>query len=492
MPELMFPTALWIALTATTPVTAGAGDELARLEMKPVALTLRDGDTVTVQRGDLTVPILRSDPESKPITIDVWRFPAVDGVEPGTPPIFQLHGGPGWPGLQLKTGDYEDEILPMVRHADLVVVGQRGIGSSKPNTACGWIAAPPDGEERTREEQDEALRAACAACRASWESQGYDLRGFNVLEAAADVDDIRRLLGYEEITLWGASFGSHWAMAVMRYHADGVARAVLTGMEGPDHTYDMPSGVLASLERLAAEAELSSAWIDQVPEGGFIEALKSVIAQVEVEPIVVEVDGKSVRIEAEDVRAAALGYSAGTGSRTGARSWPADVFALHQGDFERMARAKLAEGGFRGLPTASFFMLDCGSGISPARLETLQSDPAAAVVGDLGHWYQTACSAWNADLGEAFRAGFTTDIPTVIVHGSWDTSTPLDNAVELLPSFANMHFVLVDGGSHGALGEAMRHSAAFRSGLMGFVATGEMGELPLDVRLPPLDWAAPY
>lgn len=48
------------------------------------------------------------------------------------------------------------------------------------------------------------------------------------------------------------SFGSHWGMAVMRYHPEVGARAVLTGMEGPDHTYDSPGGVLASLERMAA------------------------------------------------------------------------------------------------------------------------------------------------------------------------------------------------------------------------------------------------
>jgi pimeloyl-ACP methyl ester carboxylesterase len=284
-------------------------------------------------------------------------------------------------------------------------------------------------------------------------------------------------------------------MAVMRYHPDGVARAVLTGMEGPDHTYDMPGGVLAALERLAAEAELSNALMEHVPEGGFIEALRRVITRLESDPVMVDVGGESLHIDADDVRDAALGYTSRTSSRQGARTWPADVLALHRGQFEGIARAKRGEQGPqgpRGLPTASFFMLDCGSGISPARLETLQNDPAIAVVGDLGRWYQTTCSAWDADLGEAFRAGFVTDIPTVIVQGSWDTSTPLENAIELLPSFVNMHFVLVDGGSHGALGEAIRTSPEFAAALMGFIATGDMGELPLDVRLPPLDWAAPH
>jgi len=469
---------------------APQNDELSTLEMDIVTLPLRDGGHVVVERGNLSVPIVRANPESKRITIDVWRFPAVEGADPDTPPIFQLNGGPGWPGLELGLGDYEDDILPLIQHQDLVIVGQRGIGSSKPDTACPPIPAPPAGETRTPEQEDQALVAACKACRAHWEAEGYDLRGLNVIEAAGDVDDIREWLGYDQITLWGGSFGSHWSMAVMRYHPEAVARAVLTGMEGPDHTYDMPSGVLASLERLAAEAELSSTLIPHIPEGGLIEAFKTVIERVEAEPVVVEVDGETVRFDADDVRSLALGYTARVSSRSGAPTWPADILALYAGDFERAARSR--SGGTSNLPTASFFMLDCGSGITPERLEKLHADPAARVVGDLGHWYETACSAWDSDLGDDFRAGFTTDIPTVIVHGTWDTSTPFDNAIELLPSFEDLHFVIVEGGSHGALGEAMRFSAEFRAAVMKFVATGIPDDLPEEVVMPPVAFAPPY
>jgi pimeloyl-ACP methyl ester carboxylesterase len=131
-------------------------------------------------------------------------------------------------------------------------------------------------------------------------------------------------------------------------------------------------------------------------------------------------------------------------------------------------------------------------GVRNERLKTLQNDPAAKVVGDLGHFYETACSAWGADLGDDFRAGFTTEIPTVIVQGTWDTSTPFDNAIELLPSFDDLHFVIVEGGSHGALDEAMGYSKEFRAALMNFVATGEMSDLPDEILMPPIAWAPPY
>ncbi len=497
MLDRIAPLFLSLALPHALAQEAAVRSDLARLEMHPVELRLGSGKTVTVERGNLTVPIVRADPASKPITIDVWRFSAVEGGAKDTPPIFRLYGGPGWPGFEPEQVDYENEFLPLLSIADVVVVGQRGIGTSKPDTVCAGIPADPEGVERTREQHAAALIAACAACRAHWEAQGYDLRGLNVLEAAADVDDVRRLLGYEKITLWGGSFGSHWSMAVLRRFPGSVARAVLTGLEGPDHTYDMPGGVLAALERMAAEAERSPKLAEHVPEGGLIAAFRALVADVEEHPIELEVrhprTGRTelVRLDAGDLRGQALGTTGRTSSRGGARTWAADLLALFSGDFERAAEAKLAQEDGE-LPTASFFMLDCGSGISPARLERLRADPAMQVVGDLGWYYQTACSAWPADLGEDFRAGFTTEVPTVLVQGTWDTNTPLENALELLPSFVDGHLVLVEGGSHGALEEALDHSREFGDALMRFVATGDRSGLPGEVVLAPLEWAGPH
>ncbi len=470
---------------------------VANLFLHPERVELATGGYVTADRGMLLVPIVRDDPSSKTIGVEVWRFRAAEGADPDTPPIVRLYGGPGWPGLDLSDrGRYEAEILPLTRVSDLILVGQRGIGTSKPDTLCVGPPEVPRGG-RTREGERAALLEACAACRAHWEAEGYDLRGLNVIEAAHDVADVARLLGYEKVTLWGGSFGSHWGMAVMRYHPEVVARAVLTGLEGPDHTYDMPSGVLEALEQIASAAESSRELAMLVPDGGLIEAFKTVIARVDEDPVEVELPDprsgrrETVRFDAERVRELALGYTSRVSSRRGVPTWPADILALFAGDFSRAARVSLDQRN-EGLPTASFFMLDCGSGISQGRLAELSADPAAAVVGDLGRWYQSACSVWDSDLGDEFRAGAPTGIPTVIVHGTWDVNTPFRNALELLDYFLDHRFVIVDGGSHGALDEAMDHSPAFRAALMRFVVSGDMEGIPDVVEMPPIAWASPH
>src|SRR5262245_18166809 len=115
-----------LLLTLLAPAAhAGYGGErgAATLEMPPVSIPLANGKTATAERGTLRVPIVRAKPDSKPIGIDVWRFRALEGAPAGAPPIFQLNGGPGWPGLEPSGIDWEGGVVPFIRTADLVLVG---------------------------------------------------------------------------------------------------------------------------------------------------------------------------------------------------------------------------------------------------------------------------------------------------------------------------------------------------------------------------------
>jgi hypothetical protein len=136
-------------------------------------------------------------------------------------------------------------------------------------------------------------------------------------------------------------------------------------------------------------------------------------------------------------------------------------------------------------------MLDCGSGITPERLAEQTADPANKLLWRMNSIYLDGCAAWDSDLGDDFRRNFETEIPTVIVHGTWDLSTPLENAQELVPYFKNSKFIPVVRGPHGALVAAMNASEEFRKGIMRFAASGDMSQLPDTVTLPPVTWRVP-
>ena len=492
-----------IGVTAALALVAGAAlalpplvaQEADRLTLTRMSTALADGSSYAFDRGVLRVPQNRANPDGPVFELEFFRFPALDGASPDTPPIFHLNGGPGWTGLGNRPEQaawLEGNVFPRAKHADLVFVGQRGIGSSGPNTVCGAGARPGNGPTVDRDAMWEEAAAAARACREKWEAEGVDLDGITVIEAAADVRDVAAALGYPRIQIHGGSFGSHWGMAVMRFHPEIVERALLNGMEGPDHTYDMPGWILAALERMAADAEASGTYDGRLPEGGILAGFRRTIAEAGRDPIEVTIptatSERTVAMDAVDVRGLWNGYTP-TQDGHRVRFWASDLIRLAEGDRVDAARAVLrGRLGLSGLPTAAFFMLDCGSGISGPRLEQLLSDPGADVVGPLGDFYERICPVWEADLGEAFRANFDTEIPTVIVHGDWDLSTPLENALELRPHFKDHTFVLVERGTHGALGEALRESEEFRAALDAYMATGDRSAFPERVTLP-IEWA---
>lgn len=469
------------------------------LFLYPERIPLAAGGLTSAERGVIFVSVNRNKSASAVISLEVYRFKATKPA-PGAPPIFLLYGGPSFGGLEpllARRGYYERRLQPLHQAADLVIVSQRGIGSSKPTT---WIeGARPFPLDRavTDSERVDAVQAAARREKAFWMEQGLDLEGFTVLEAAADLDDVRKAFGYERIVLWGGSFGSHWAMATMRRFPQIVERAVLRGMEGPDHTYDMPSYVLNSIKRLAAEADAAPALQDLVPPGGMMAAFEKVIERVAAEPVVVSVkDPKTgaeqrVRFGPEDVRGMADGYTASASSRSGMQTWVSDILTLYRGDFTAAAELRVRDREIENFRTASYYMLDCGSGITPARSAQIASDPAVAIVGPLGFNYRAACPVWDIDLGNDFRKNFDTQIPTVIAQGDYDVSTPMENALELAPHFKRSKFVVVRGGSHPALDDAMDASPEFANAVLTFALTGDMSSLPAEVTLPPINWLVP-
>jgi len=243
--------------------------------------------------------------------------------------------------------------------------------------------------------------------------------------------------------------------------------------------------------RVAEEAEQAPELQGLIPEGGLIAAMEAIVARAEREPFTVTLTADNaqhdVLFDGESVKRLSRGYS---GDLSG---WPADVITMSRGDYRPAARAlyrrsRAVERSFR---TASYFMLDCGSGITPDRLAEHDSDPAMIVLAGMNWIYKAGCPVWGSDLGDDFRQNFETQIPTVIVHGTWDTSTPYENALELVPYFKNSKFIPVIRGPHGAIWAAMNASEEFRTGILHFAASGDTSELPDTVTMPPRRWRVP-
>lgn len=427
------------------------------LAVKWDTIKAETGEHLLVETGRLELPENRLKTKGRTISIAYYR---VRSTNPSpSSPVFLLAGGPGssWMNTVHKAERFK-EIKFYQTYSDVVIFDQRGAGRSIPNLEC---------EGRKNIDQDlpfsfqllkPALQELAFACRAHWEKEGVDLSAYNTDENAADVNALRAALGYNKITLIGGSYGSHLGLHTMRKFPSIVDRAIFYGIEGPDHTWDKPSGRLATLQRIAAAAAADPYYEGKIPEGGLLGALAATVERLSKRPATVQLKHRGQTYEVvvnQEVVQAIADYRAG--KRSQPEVWPNTILAMYNGDLSLPARAAM---GMRSIPSpdAMSNAMDFASGVSSSRKKRIESDPARKLLGDINWDYTAMENTWGVkDLGDEFRKNIVSDIPTLLVHGTWDTSTPIDNAHEVLASLKKGQLIEVIGGTHGALYNLYEH-----------------------------------
>lgn len=161
-------------------------------------------------------------------------------IEPASPPasevpVFFFPGGPGYSSLDSR--DYLEQLRKDIGGRTLVTMDHRGFVHAEPTLDCaGYAAVSPyhnivhtpaitaslDPLARAR-----ILTRAVADCYRRLKSTGVDVSQYNAWSVSRDVNEIRRLLGYGQIDLYGSSTGSGTAVSFIQYHPDAVRAAVL-------------------------------------------------------------------------------------------------------------------------------------------------------------------------------------------------------------------------------------------------------------------------
>jgi pimeloyl-ACP methyl ester carboxylesterase len=89
--------------------------------------------------------------------------------------------------------------------------------------------------------------AVLVACGEALRAAGVDLTGYNSVENAADLEDLRRALGYGPWNLFGGSYGTRLALTAMRYRPDTIRSAVLDSVYPLEENFHI--GVFATFDR---------------------------------------------------------------------------------------------------------------------------------------------------------------------------------------------------------------------------------------------------
>jgi pimeloyl-ACP methyl ester carboxylesterase len=327
---------------------------------------------------------------------------------------------------------------------------------SSPNTQCpeGPALAPDVFEKESGFR--EALIAQARGCADYWRAKGVDLASFTTTASADDLEDLRRAVGAEKLSLLAHSYGTALALDAVRRHGEHLDRVVLAGVEGPGQADHMPLVFDFGLRRLsnlaANSAKLRGAFPDTYRE------FQRVLDQVDRQPLAVHIRNEHTKQDV-DLRVGAflLQFAIKDMLPNGrkAERIPALVYSLAHRDPSLLTAIvqdlyNAVSSGF----TAMQFAVMCSDGWSGGRQELAQEQVSHSMLGDAPFVHLDAhlCSAVSvASPRTDSLLPFWSSVPTLLVSGTLDSNAPHFQAEEVLWSLADGGLLLVENGFHETL-----------------------------------------
>jgi pimeloyl-ACP methyl ester carboxylesterase len=454
---------------------AAAQSDLPRFEpsrcgfLMPRGVT--EGEDGAVRCGYVLVPEDRARPDSRTIRLAVAIFQATSS-DPLADPLFYLDGGPGAATLlTLPLYGYEALASPFVRQRDVVFFDQRGVGFSEPALNCveadqESAATLGDPGLLTRA-GDDRVRELVAACQTDLAADGgVNLRAYNTTESAADVEAIRIALGYDQINLYGVSYGTLLAQVVMRDHPAHIRSVVLDAVlplsahAVEDYPLNFERVFDLFFNTCEADSRCSNAYPDL--EAVFYET----VDQLNAAPILVRgvpdpLAGKVHAVGVDGSLFVSLIFQQFYYT-SAIPTLPARIYAVHDRQTEALVDMLVS---FVIAPTLSYegmgLSVSCADIVPGNSLAAYDAAVASLKSDHLRAYFENIrldtiprfielCTLWDAaEEDPTANQPLSSDIPTLVFAGQFDPVTPPAWAQDVAGSLTNSFYYEVPAHGHG-------------------------------------------
>jgi pimeloyl-ACP methyl ester carboxylesterase len=371
--------------------------------------------------------------------------------------LFYLEGGPG--GAEADAAIRVNRLFAEVgRDRDLVIVDQRGSGASS-RLAC------PDQKVPAGD-----AAAVTAYLRRCFAGLRRDPRLYTSSVAAADVERVRRTLGYRKIDVYGTSYGATLAQVYLRRYPRAVRSVVLDGGSLPGvRVYDASA---RNAER-ALDAELARCAASSACRRAFPHPRRELDAILARPPRRVAVQAGTFLLGRDELAWTVAALSA---SPEGAAQIPYLVDAAAHGDYVPLGRAYADEVGPNLDARARLAMVWVILCSEPwAKLEPAATGGGylAAAAVDRARLFGRACRVVPKGRVPANAASpAVARTPVLLLAGGDDPLDPVANLRGWRRVFPNGRLVVVPGAGHGVIGDGCVSTLVAR-----FVARGSAAGL---------------
>jgi pimeloyl-ACP methyl ester carboxylesterase len=396
--------------------------------------------------GTLLRPENPAAADSPAIEISVAVVPALD-LDPETDPFVPLAGGPGASAIEFYAA-YSHAFEAVRRHRDILLVDQRGTGSSS-RMDCDVDEDIIEGTYS--EEQVLEVTRECLA------ELPHDPRFFTTSVAVTDLEAVREALGYGPLNLYGVSYGSRVAQHFARRYPGSTRSLVLDGVVPPQVVLgpEIATRAQEALDDIFARCAADEQCNEHFPD--LPEAFRQLRARLQQAPASVEIPNpvtgsrELVEFGAAELAGAVrlLAYNANSISIV-----PLLVHTAATGNLEplaaqiQMIAKQMSDALALGMHNAVMCSEDAPfyddmaidyEALEASYIGVMQLDAIAAM-----------CSVWPAGpVDDGFQAPLATDIPVLLLSGEADPITPPEYAELAMVDLAQAQHLTARKQGHG-------------------------------------------
>jgi pimeloyl-ACP methyl ester carboxylesterase len=414
--------------------------------------------------GHLVVPEDRGQPEGRQVKLPVVVF-HTQNPTPEPDPVIFLAGGGGFnamPLLPFYMQLFGDAIL---RDRDFVAYNQRGAPLSEPDLPCpGYGKLLYDlarSSDLSKEEAMEQKVAFLRNCHDDLVGQGIRLELYDTAANAADADDLRAALDYEQANYYGVSYGTSLGLALLRDYPEGVRSIILDSVQPPQAApnTERARNAYRAFGKLFAACAADDYCNQTYPD--LEKTFYQVIDDLNANPATTTAPGWEVSYDGGIFSEAIYGMLV----TAKADSAPRAIYAAAAGD----------------LSYIDLYIPDILNAVSPAELDTISGgvfyslmcreraplgsyqDAVALAAGlpssiadhylfNFGLWQQALCAAWEIEPNDpVMREVVISDVPALVLAGQFDPITPSEWGRQAAEALSNSFFYELPNLGHGVM-----------------------------------------
>lgn len=414
---------------------------------------IREGQKYTF--GYLEVPEDRSNPSSKTIELPVYIFSSRSD-RPKKDPIIYTVGGPGSSTMRsaqyMNTYTYLDD-------RDFILIEQRGTQYAKPHLDCPrWAKAVYEANlpDFDSSKSDAHFERAARACRAKLIEKGINLNSYNTNEIAADINDLVDVLGIDKYNLLTISYSTKIAQVLMRDYPEKIRSVVMDSPLPLEVNYDEESVVnlLEMVETMLTDCQIDANCNASYPnlKTRFFEFLR----EKTLHPLEVQVKNpNSGKVETFRLRGKDFMTIFGSMSTGTAPYIPSEIDKILKGDLSAVERQLVSlfqepsSGNGMGMRLSVWCSEESPFNSREVIERETQRYPEVKGLSPTV-FKENICNIWSVEkVADRENLAIQSDIPTLLINGSYDPDTPVKWAKNMLPNLSNSFHLIFEVWTHG-------------------------------------------